>query len=250
MDSTIALVAIGAIAAGFVQGLSGFGFGMTAMSVWAWALEPRLAAALAVFGALTGQIIAALNLRRGFHWRALLPFLLGGAIGVPLGVALLPQLDMQLFKAGLGTLLALWCPAMLAAGWLPRIRHGGRLADGVAGAIGGAMGGLGGFTGVIPTLWCTLRGWAKDEQRTIIQNFNLAALSVTMLIYLARGIVTAEMLPLFAIVAPAMLLPTLLGARLYAGISEASFRKLVLGLLTLSGVALLSSSLPVLIQRL
>lgn len=66
MDSTLALVAVGAIAAGFVQGLSGFGFGMTAMSFWAWSLEPRLAAALAVFGALSGQIIAALTVRRGF----------------------------------------------------------------------------------------------------------------------------------------------------------------------------------------
>ena len=41
-----------------MQGLSGFGFGLTAMSLWAWTLEPVLAAVLAVFGALTGQIIA------------------------------------------------------------------------------------------------------------------------------------------------------------------------------------------------
>jgi len=41
----------------------------------------------------------------------------------------------------------------------------------------------------------------------------------------------------------------LLGARLYAGLSEAAFRQVVLGLLTLSGVALLASSLPVLFGR-
>jgi uncharacterized membrane protein YfcA len=57
-------------------------------------------------------------------------------------------------------------------------------------------------------------------------------------------VVTREMLPLFAIVAPAMLVPTLLGARLYIGISEARFRQIVLGLLTASGVALLASALP------
>ena len=48
MDSVLLIVALGAVAAGFVQGLSGFGFGMVAMSFWAWALEPRLAALLAV----------------------------------------------------------------------------------------------------------------------------------------------------------------------------------------------------------
>ena len=127
---------------------------------------------------------------------------------------------------------------------LPRITAGGRLADGAVGLAGGVMGGIGGFTGALPTLWCTLRGYEKDAQRSIIQNFNLSMLAVTMGTYLATGVVTREMLPLFAIVAPAMLVPTLLGARLYIGISEARFRQIVLGLLTASGVALLASALP------
>jgi uncharacterized membrane protein YfcA len=243
------VVAVGAICAGFVQGLSGFGFGLTAMSFWAWALDPMLAAVLAVFGSLTGQVIAALTVRRGFDLRRLLPFVLGGVVGIPIGVAVLPLLDVLLFKAVLGTLLALWCPAMLLAGSLPKIQAGGQVADAVAGGLGGVMGGIGGFTGAIPTLWCTLRGFAKDEQRAIIQNFNLAALAVTMAVYVVKGIVTRDMLPMFAVVAPAMLVPTLLGARLYIGISEAAFRKIVLGLLTASGVALLSASLPALLAR-
>lgn len=244
----IAVIVLGAVCAGFVQGLSGFAFGLTAMSIWAWSLEPQLAAALAVFGALTGQLIAAATVRRGFDWRRLAPFLLGGLAGIPLGVAVLPMLDAQLFKAGLGGLLAVWCPAMLMAKSLPRVTAGGRLADAVAGAAGGMLGGLGGFTGVIPTLWCTLRGLPKEEQRAIIQNFNLAALLVTMAMYVAKGLVSREVLPMFAIVAPAMLVPTLLGGRLYRGISEARFRQLVLGLLTVSGVALLASSLPALLR--
>ncbi len=109
---------------------------------------------------------------------------------------------------------------------------------------GGVMGGLGGVTAALPTLWCTLRGYEKDAQRAVIQNFNLAMLAVIMGTYLSTGMVTRETLPLFAIVAPAMLVPTLLGARMYIGISEARFRQIVLGLLTASGVALLASSVP------
>ena len=74
MDSVLLIVALGAVAAGFVQGLSGFGFGMVAMSFWAWTLEPRLAALLAVCGALTGQLVAAATVRRGFDRVRLLPF--------------------------------------------------------------------------------------------------------------------------------------------------------------------------------
>jgi uncharacterized membrane protein YfcA len=139
---------------------------------------------------------------------------------------------------------------MLAVRNLPKITAGGRLADGIVGGIGGIMGGIGGFTGTIPTLWCSLRGFDKDEQRAIIQNFNLALLLVTMAIYVEKGFVTRAMLPMLGIVGPAMLIPTILGARLYVGISEATFRKIVLSLLAASGVALLTSSVPHLLQRL
>lgn len=244
MDALVFVVVLGAMFAGFVQGLSGFAFGLCAMSVWAWAVEPQLAAALSVFGALTGQIIAAFSVRRGFDLRLLLPFLAGGLLGVPLGVAVLPHLDVLTFKAVLGGFLALWCPVMLMARRLPPVTVGGRIADGLIGLIGGAMSGLGGFTGAIPTLWCSLRRMSKDTQRTIIQNFNLAILSVTMATYVATGVVRVDMLPWFAIVAPAMLVPSLLGARLYIGISEATFRVVVLLLLTLTGCALLASSVP------
>ena len=44
----------------------------------------------------------------------------------------------------------------------------------MAGAIRGFMGGLGGFSDPVPTLWCTLRGMEKEQQRATVQNFNLA----------------------------------------------------------------------------
>jgi len=238
------IVALGAITAGFVQGLSGFAFALVSMSFWAWALEPQLASVLAVFGGLTGQVISAISVRRGFNPRLLLPFLAGGLAGVPVGVIILPWLDAHLFKAILGAFLVVWCPAMLLAGHLPPVRFGGRVADCAAGLIGGVMAGIGGFAGPAPTLWCTLRRFGKDTQRSVIQNFNLAALAFTMATYVATGLVKVEMLPMFAVVAMAMLLPVLLGGRLYVGLSDAAFRRIVLALLTASGAAMVVSALP------
>jgi uncharacterized membrane protein YfcA len=111
------------------------------------------------------------------------------------------------------------------------------------------MGALGGSTGVVPTLWCTLRGFEKDRQRAVIQNFNLAMLAITFAGYLATGVAEMRMWPWMAVVPPAMLIPGRFGARLYLGISELAFRQIVLGLLTVSGVALLVSSVPVLLAR-
>ncbi len=249
MDAPIFAVALGAVVAGFVQGLSGFAFSLVAMSFWAWSVEPKLAAVLAVFGALSGQIIAAFSMRRGFDLELLLPFLIGGLVGVPIGISFLPLLDVHLFKGTLGAVLMVWCPLMLFARHLPRIQAGGRFTNGAVGLLGGVCGGIGGFTGAIPTLWCTLRGMEKDAQRSIIQNFNLATLAFTAAAYVASGTVTRDMLPMFGVVAPALLIPTLLGARLYISISETAFRKIVLTLLTASGVALLASALPHFLNR-
>src|SRR5260221_590193 len=109
------------------------------------------------------------------------------------------------------------------------------------------MGGLGGRTGPVPTLWCALRGWDKDAQRAVFQSFNLVMHALTLSVYATSGLVTAEALGMFVVIAPAMVIPALIGARLYARVSDATFRRLILVLLLISGIVLLASSLPKLI---
>lgn len=244
MDALTATVALGAAAAGFVQGLSGFAFGLVAMAVWAWSLDPVLAGPLVVFGSLVGQLLSIGAMRRGFDARRALPFVAGGFAGVPLGVALLRHMDPLAFKLAVGLLLLVWCPAMLFSRGLPRVTGGGRLADAGAGWVGGVMGGLGGLTGPAPTLWVALRGWDRDAQRAVFQVFNLSMHALTMAAYLATGAISAEAAWLFLVVAPAMLVPTLIGARLYRRFSDAAFRNLVLGLLAASGAVLVATTLP------
>ena len=247
MNPELWLLLVGAVVAGFVQGLSGFGFSMVAMSFWVWGIAPPEAAVLAVFGSLTGQVVGTFSVPRALGWRDLAPFLAGGAVGVPLGVALLPHLNPALFKLVFGTLLLAWCPVMLFAHELPRVTRGGRAADAVVGAVGGFLGGLGGFTGAAPTLWCTLRGLDKAHQRSIIQNFNLAALAATMAGYLIAGGVSPAMLPTMGLVAVALLVPSLIGARVYVGLSPLAFRRVVLSLLSVSGAVMVATSAPALL---
>jgi hypothetical protein len=104
------------------------------------------------------------------------------------------------------------------------------------------MGGLGGLTGPAPTLWCALRGWGRDTQRAVFQTFNMVMQTVTMVVYIATGTIGAEAAWLFVIVVPAMVVPTLIGARLYRRFSDAGFQRLVLILLTISGAVLVASS--------
>lgn len=249
LDTTTVVLLVGAVVAGFVQGLSGFAFSLTATSIWIWWLPPQLIAVLSVFGALTGQVIAAASTRRTAGWPKLWPLLAGGLCGMPVGLWLLPRLDADLFRLVVGLLLAVWCPLMLVSHRLPQVRLGGRVADGMAGMAGGLCGAIGGFTGAVPTLWATLRGWPKDELRSVIQNFNLVMLSITFVSYLVSGLVTRAMLPQLLMLVPVLFIPVLMGARLYAGISPEAFRRLVLALLACSGVVLLLRAIPALLQR-
>jgi hypothetical protein len=66
MEPLIIQVILGACLGGFVQGLSGFAFGLVAMAFWAWAVAPQVAGPMVVFGSLVGQILTIGTMRRVF----------------------------------------------------------------------------------------------------------------------------------------------------------------------------------------
>lgn len=242
MDIALLIVLAGAAAAGFAQGVSGFAFSLVALSIWAWAIEPQLAAPMAVFGALVGQLVALPWVWRGFSLKRLLPLLIGGLLGVPLGAFLLQWLDPTLFRLALGLFLLVYCPLMLMLPAGFAWPHGGRAADAGAGFAGGVLGGLAGISGPVPTLWTTLRGWDKETQRGVLQAFNIAMHVTTLTVYALSGAITGETLTMFAWITPALAIPAILGVLLFHRLSVRTFRRLILALLTMSGATLVWGS--------
>src|SRR5580693_6835769 len=104
----LGMVVAGAALAGFVQGLSGFAFSLVAMGLWAWALPPQIAAPLAVFGALLGQVASFASVRSGFDFRRIVPLVIGGAFGVPIGVFILHNANPLRFKLAIGAFLTVY----------------------------------------------------------------------------------------------------------------------------------------------
>ncbi len=243
MTGEMWVLAFGAAVAGLVQGISGFAFAMAAMSIWVWGVDPALAAVMAVFGGWTGQVISAIRVRRGWHVALLWPFVLGSAVGIPIGTQLLPLLDPNRFKLVLGLMLVVCCSAMLATSRLPRIEKGGRLADAGVGLLGGVMAPLSGFSGLAPALWCTLRGYTKDEHRAVLQNFNLVVLSATLASLVWSGHAHAGLLPQMGVVAGSLVIPSVWGSKIYIGMSPTAFRNGVLWLLVFAGLVMLAASL-------
>ncbi len=238
------IVAVGAGLAGFVTGLAGFGTGLVALGVWLHALDPILAAPLVVICSVIGQFQSLWSLRRRLVWSRLWPFLAGGLPGVPLGVLLLGVLDPEVFRGLVGLFLLAYAGTMLLLRSLPVLNFGGRLADGAIGLGGGVLGGFAGLSGPLPTIWCGLKGWTKDEQRSVFQGFNLSVLSLALISQALGGVVTREVLLLGLVCLPVTSLGAWLGHRTYGRIDDRQFRRLVLWLLLASGAALTVSNLP------
>jgi uncharacterized protein len=238
VPSDIAVFLIGTFAAAFVTGLAGFAFGMVAAGIWLHAVTPLQSATLIIAYALLVQGYAAWKLRRAIVLRRLLPFVAGSAAGIPAGLALLQWVSPAHLRAGVGMLLILFSAYNLLRPELPTIRSAGSAWDACVGFLNGLLGGSTGLGGILPTIWCGLRGWTRDEQRAVFQPTTVATFLMSLLAFGGAGLVTADSARLFVIGLPALVAGTLLGWTLYGRLDEASFRRVVLVLLLMSGFSL------------
>jgi hypothetical protein len=209
------------------------------MSLWAWILPPQLAAPLAVFGMLLGQIVSLFPLRGGFDLRRLAPFVVGGALGVPLGVFLLHNSDPPRFRLAVGALLTLYGFYALAVRDSVRLKAGGIGADAFVGVVGGALGGLCGLAAAPAAIWTRLRGWKREPRRVTIKAFAIVVAILTLAAYARTGAVEPDDLRLFAVVAPVTLVASILGARLVGQGGARALGRVALLLTLAAGVALL-----------
>ena len=241
--TTTVVVVLGALCGGFVTGLAGFGTGLTALAFWLHVVNPVVAAALVVSCSVVGQAQSLYTVRRAITWRRAWPFLAGGIVGVPVGVASLQVIAPQTLKVFLGIVLIGYTGVMLGLRRFPTIAWGGKVADGMIGFGGGALGGLAGLSGPLPTIWCGLRGWNADAQRAVYQPFNLISLAIVLCTYITQGTMTGEVWGLVFMCIPATILGAFLGIRAYGRVNDRQFRTLVLCLLLVSGMALTVSNL-------
>jgi uncharacterized membrane protein YfcA len=240
MPLDLVLFVAATFAAALVAGLAGFAFGLVAAAVWLHVLTPLQTTTLIVAFGLIVQGYAVWKLRRALKPARLLPFLIGGVLGVPVGVALLRWTPADSLRVAVGVLLIAFSIYSLARPQFRRFAGGGRLADGGVGVLSGILGGLTGFGGILPTIWSNIRGWPKDEQRAVFQPTGVAIFLGTALSLGGTGTVTADTVRLFLIGLPALLAGSWLGLKLYGRLDEAGFRRVVLVLLLVSGLALLA----------
>jgi uncharacterized protein len=233
-----AIFLLGTFVAALVTGLAGFAFGLVAAALWLYALTPIQTTALIVGYGLLVQGYAVWKLRHSLNVGRLVPLIAGSAIGIPCGILVLQWMPPTYLRATIGVLLILFSLYNLLRPPLPTMKQAGRAADTGAGFLNGVVGGATGLAGIVIVIWSSLRGWQRDEQRAAFQPTGVATFLMVIVALGGTGIVTAEIIKLFALGLPALAIGTWLGWSLYGKLDEAKFRKAVLVLLLLSGISL------------
>lgn len=239
MDSAILLVfLIGAFAAALVTGLSGFAFGLVAAAIWLHALSPVESTTLIVAYALLVQGYAVWKLRHALDLDRLRPMIVGSALGIPAGSALLRLAAASQLRAAVGVFLILFPLYNLWRPKLPDMKHAGKWADGGVGFLNGIVGAATGLGGILPVIWCGLRGWPRDEQRAVFQPAAVATFMMVLFWLGGTGTIATGTIWLFVAGLPAVAVGTALGWTLYGKLDETVFRRIVLMLLLIAGIAL------------
>src|SRR5262245_58775838 len=224
----LAIFLAGVFAAAFVTALAGFAFGMVAAAIWLHAITPLQAAALIAAYALIVQSYAVWKLRQSINLRRLVPFILGGAAGIPGGIFVLSWASSGALRFAVGLLLVCFSTYSLVSPRLPAFKQAGPLVDGAVAGVNGVLGASTGLGGTLIAIWSGMRGWNKDEQRAVFQPAAVATFLMIMAWYGAGGILSRDIGWLFAVGLPVLLAGTLLGWQLYGRLDEAAFRKVVL----------------------
>jgi hypothetical protein len=239
MDGVVlGLFLLAAFVGGFASGLAGFAMGFVVSGIWLHILTPIQTTTLIVGYGLLTQGYGVWKLRHALTWQKIAPFVIGGMIGVPIGTMLLTYLNPVYLRSGVGVLLVIYGTYGLAQ---PKLRSvADRVsADAGIGFVNGMLAGLTGLPGFIITIWCQLRGWTKDVQRAVFQPVMLAAITVNVISLGIAGAITAHILQLYLLGLPAMVAGLWVGFKLYGKLDDAAFRKVILVLLLISGLALI-----------
>jgi uncharacterized membrane protein YfcA len=121
---TLAFFLAAAFFGGLTSGLSGFAMGLVVSGIWLHIVTPGQNALLIVLCGLVTQGSGIWRVRHAIDWRAVWPFIVGGAVGVPAGTALLTMVDQSTLRLTMGVLLVIYSLYSLFGPVLKPVRMG------------------------------------------------------------------------------------------------------------------------------
>ena len=222
--------------ASLVQSLSGFGFALIIMPLVTLIAGLQTAAPMVALTALTVYSINLIRYRRAIDVGAALRLGIGSALGVPLGIWVLTNVDEALVKQVMGVILIAYAAYALArptTSWRPSPYWAYPV-----GFLAGCLSGAYNAPGPPVIIYGSLRQWPRDEFRAVLQAIFFVNGTLVVSSHLLAHRVTVEVLTLFLCAVPALVLGILVGSRLDRLVDRRRFRIVVISLIGVMGLAL------------
>ena len=235
-----------------LSGLSGFGFSaLGALSMWF--LPPQFAVSMLMSASLITQIYslkATLKARPAMKinhmtpflfMRQIVPYVVGGTLGLYVGIQLLAMFSANLVCCILGLFLISYTTYCLKKPSSLQIKTGSSPQwSGVIGFFSTMIGAFCGGPGIVLMAWLQLRAVPKDLARAIAQPFIIFMQIIGLAIFVLKSplVFSEGFFICLAILLPIALLGSEIGVKIYAKTSEFNYRQIIMFLLLGSGVAL------------
>ena len=238
----VILLLTGAAAGGFINGLAGFGTALFTLGFWLQILPTVEAVALILVMSVATGLQGLWLVRQEILNKPgrVARFLIPAVFGVPLGVHILSFIDADILKLIVAGFMISYGGFFAFRSALPTLTATPKILDGLIGFLGGVLGGIAGLSGALPTFWCSLRPWPKQETRAVLQPFNVVILFLAVLFLAARGVYTTQVLTWFLMALPVGLASAYFGLQIFKRLETDSFRRLLIILLLVSGCVLLA----------
>lgn len=238
---SLLLLVTAAFAGGIAAGVIGFGTGAVVVSVWLHLLQPVVAVPLMALCAMPGQLQIVRVVWKHLNWKRLAPLLGATLLSVPLGIWLLLRADPAVFRVVVGFSMAAYASWRLLTRGRRKVREhreAGPVMAGMVGFVAGFCGGFAGLSGPLVSLWASLNGWSKDEQRAVYQPLMLTVGFFMLINFGLRGMITWQVLHLAVFAIPAIMLGIWVGVLIYRRLDDVQFETIILMVILASGLSL------------
>jgi uncharacterized protein len=220
--------------AGFVQGLTGFGFALVAIPLLAAVMPLNQAVPFVVILCLCTNLAVLAECRAFVDVRRIWLLILASSCAAPLGTLLLLHVEANTLRLVAGLLITAFAGLLLSGKSFP-IRND-RVALVPVGILSGVLNGSISMSGPPVALFLSNQNAAKGAFRANITFFSLVLNVITILSFVANGLLTAQMTVRVACLIPAILVGVFCGTFMARKTDEQRFKKIALVLIVLSGL--------------
>ena len=229
--TVVAIFALAATAA-CVQALSGFGFSLFIVPFLAMLIGPRDTVVLANMMSIFFSALQAFTLRHSAERRTAGILMLGSIVGMPVGVAVLLLLDPTLLQVVIASMVIVFTLVLMRG---VALHSAGLAGDLGAGFISGVLNTSTSMSGPPVVLYLQGKKLPPLQFRATTATFFAVTSAIAVVLLLASGSFKPYLLAAFVIALPAIMVGQRVGNRFFSRIDHTSFRRMVYGILLLSG---------------